>query len=162
MKITIDKVKTLGPCYTTARIKSIAGSRKSMTLMEILDLDIPANDRVWVVSQLLPEKSRIKFAVSCAERAIRTAYAGASVDWQIWADQWLSGEDRSAASSARAGSAEWFASVAISAAWAGSAAWAASVAASAAWAAKDATGDAAWHAEVEKQITELRELARDK
>ena len=157
MKITIDKIKELGPCYTE-QLEKIAGNRQSMTLMEILVLDIPASHRVWVVSQFLPENSRVKFAESCAERAIRTAYAGASAAWQKWADRWLSGEYRTAARAASnatmaASNATWSAARAVS--WAASSANIAASSANAAW-------TIAWAAEVETQIRELKELARGK
>jgi hypothetical protein len=85
---------------------------------------------------------RIRFAILCA----RSVYKNS--DWLAWADNWLSGKDRSAEAAAAAEAearAAWAAEAraAWAAKWAPGAAWAE---ARAAWAAKWAPGAAAWAA----------------
>jgi hypothetical protein len=87
---------------------------------------------------LITEK-RVKLALLCACQVPQT------VAWLIWARNWWSGEDRTAASAAAAAAAAWGAAPAARAAWAAAAAaaWAAKAKASAAWAAAAAAADAA-------------------
>ena len=69
--ITVKKLMSLDPCpeYTTARVTELWNGRKTMTLCKIMDLDIPADDRIWAVTKLMPERESRLFAADCAESA---------------------------------------------------------------------------------------------
>ena len=77
----------------------------------------------------LTNEQRVKCAILCTKRVCQEAA------WNVWADKWLSGEDRSARSARAAAAAAWAAAAAAEAAEAAAAAWAAArAAAEAAWA----------------------------
>jgi len=77
---------------------------------------------------VLTTEQRVKFAILCAKTVCKDAA------WNAWADKWLSGEDRSAATAREAGEA-----AATRAAWAATAGEAGATAAEAARAAEAAT-----------------------
>jgi hypothetical protein len=142
--IKTDWIISQNPCddYTEAQIREGLGG--GMSASEILDLDIPVADRVWVVSQWLPEKQRRQFLADLLQRAfVRERKADREPDPRSVAiltalqeDRWPTEQEfwaASAASSAAAANAEASraASAAANAA-AARAAWAASAAGAAA------------------------------
>jgi hypothetical protein len=62
----------LDPCkdYTVEVVEGLWGGRESLTLVEICDLDVPAHDRIWAVTQLMPEREARLFAADCAESVL--------------------------------------------------------------------------------------------
>ena len=103
------------------------------TALEVL----PLEDCVWALRTIEGG------AAIAVEFAIRVAYPFGSVEWKLWADKWLSGEDRSeesakAAADATAYASAYAAAYAIDAACAAATARAAAAAAAAAYAAIDA------------------------
>jgi hypothetical protein len=51
-RLTIEQVLALGPCsgYDSERdLLRITNGRRSLTLLEVLDLNIPAEDKLWVI-----------------------------------------------------------------------------------------------------------------
>ena len=68
MIITTGMIMEKKPCkeYTQERIKGLVGEGK--TLLELTELDIPALDRVWVITMFLDDKTNRKFAIWCARR----------------------------------------------------------------------------------------------
>lgn len=70
MKITLNKLRELNACYTVEKMLEISGGKKSMELIDIMQLDIPAQDRVWVACYCLPEKMRMEFSYTIATRAL--------------------------------------------------------------------------------------------
>lgn len=103
---------------------------KSLTIVE--EIPVPT----------MTTEQRVKFAILCAKEVCKDS------TWNAWADKWLSGEDRSEATAARAAraaaraaraTAEATAEAAAAAAWAATA-WAAE---QAEWAAEWAAAEAA-------------------
>jgi hypothetical protein len=168
----------MGPCpaYTRERLEELAAGRESLTVVEILGLDIPARDKMWVVLRepVLGTELYRAFGHACADRAVeRHALHCGIPKVEQWAARWLSGKaaTKAAAKAARnaASAAAW--NAARSAAWsaeaaaeaaigdaAGDAVWSAGAAAGAA--AGDAIGAAAGTTEREWQVQKLKELLR--
>jgi hypothetical protein len=73
-KITIKDVLGWDPCeeYTEERITKLFAGRESLTVADILELDIPWNDKLWAVSreELIPAPILHEFACRCAEEAL--------------------------------------------------------------------------------------------
>ena len=87
MKITAKKITSWGPCheYGSARVKALVP--RGMTPLEILDIAIPIENRLWVVLrfEVLTESQLRLFAVLCAERALRLARRiGQEPDKRSW------------------------------------------------------------------------------
>ena len=55
MTITVNDIMALPPCsdYPRERVEALWGDRESLTRSEILDLPIPAADRVWAGCHML-------------------------------------------------------------------------------------------------------------
>ena len=172
---TIADIMALRPCnrYNTARVTEIFAGRPALTLLDILDLDIPAEDRVWVATRLLPEREARLFAADCAERALeRERASGREPHEASWravetARRYARGEatrgELGTAAEDAARAAEDAAARAAAYAAAEDAAYAAEDAA--AWAAARAAAAAAAEAaaraaEHERQVARLREYAR--
>jgi len=91
---SIDEIMSHHPCaaYPRERVEALWGGRERMTLAEILDLPIPAADRVWVIRLNPPDG----WADRVADRAVRTHAMGCGIiEVEDWAARWLSGDDRS-------------------------------------------------------------------
>jgi hypothetical protein len=88
---TVKQMLAEKPCpeYTPERIAQLWAGRKKLSLEEILQLDIPPKDRIWVVWRpgVLTKKQTV---------AIHALYCGIG-SLEKWEQNWLSGEDRSAA-----------------------------------------------------------------
>lgn len=73
-RITVDDVLALRPCptYTRSRVEELGGGRESMTLLDVLDLDIPAQDRLWLAlrPEFFSEEELRLMAADFAERAV--------------------------------------------------------------------------------------------
>jgi len=52
--------------YTQEKIQKLIGEGK--TLLELTELDIPIDDRIWIVTMFLSDKINRKFAIWCARR----------------------------------------------------------------------------------------------
>src|SRR5665213_206228 len=105
---TVRQVFALGPCYDLARIKSLFGARRTLTLAQVLDLDIPAADRVWFATQnrVLASAVRAAWIEGIVRRAVTQHALRCGVPAvEAWAQGWLDGTDRSEAAAARAGAA---------------------------------------------------------
>jgi hypothetical protein len=178
---TIDEMQAERPCeeYTRERITELWAGRERLTLMEVLDLPIPAKDIVWVIcrNNALTPDQLAEWMERIVTRAIRLHVLNCGIPAvEEWARNWLDGTDRSSesAKAARAATEAWEAAKAARAAAAPAAAWAAEVAAwEAAETATWAAGEAAWAAEVasweageaativterERQVQDCREI----
>jgi hypothetical protein len=161
--VTVDEVMALQPCYTREKLEAMAAGRASMTLVEVCDLPVPAEDLLWLLlrPEFLPEPAIHALACNFAEHSLmRERDRGREPDARSWAAietkrRWLRGE-ASDQDLAAAWSAAWSAArdAARSAAWsaARSAAW------SAAW---SAARDAAWDAARDAAWSAARSAARD-
>ena len=166
MRVSVDKVMSWEPCveYTLERVTKLFGKRKTVSALNILDMDIPPEDRLWAVlhEELIPAPTLHELACRFAESALRAERkAGRDPDPRSWAAieakrAWLRGEitgkQLSAAESA-AESAAWLAARLASESAAESAAWLA--AESAAW---SATWSATWSAARLAQVEMVREI----
>ena len=158
-RVTIGQVMALDPCegYTLERVTELFAGRKTMALTAILGLDIPVEDRIWVVTKFLPEQVNRRFACWCALEVVHLWDCPAIVM------RYLETQDESIRDAAEdaAEDAAWDAGDA-----AGAAAWAAARYARVAARASDryAASAAAWAAartaSEEKQIAELKEMIR--
>ena len=109
---TIDHMLAQNPCpeYDRARITQLWAGRETLTTRDILDLDIPAKDRVWAA--LHDDDICARAVRRIVTRVVRThALTCEVLDVKTWAARWLSGEDRTRAAASRAASAAvWAAS----------------------------------------------------
>ena len=167
--ITLEQVRAWHPCpdYTDERLAELAAGRKSITVAEALDLPIPASDRVWLLVHpgALPDVIRREWVEVVVSRAVRAhALACGVVEVEDWAARWFA-DDPAARTRAA-----WPAVRAPHAARAARAAWAAEAAEALAWAAdawavkavragaRPLAWNAAWEAERERQIADLRAI----
>ena len=145
--VTVDDVLALNPCstYTRGKLAELWGAREAITCREYSELPVPADDRLWGMIRLWPKAVPTWLDV-IVERAIRRSLGKSGNPlWETWAENWLSGEDRTRESA----EAAWAAEAAEAEAWAArEAAWA-----EAAWAAE------AWAAEAEQQVIDFVEIA---
>jgi hypothetical protein len=162
-KITIDRIMDLNPCstYTRERVTALFDGRDAVSCADILDFDIPAEDRVWAVVRLVPKRTAHEFAISCAEAVVHLTddprpqvaidAAKAYLKGEISIDGLRDAADAVAWATRAATDAAWATRAAADAAWATraaayaatDAAWATRAAAYAAAYAADAAADAA-------------------
>ena len=100
-KWTVGAVLEYHPChcYGEKEITALWAGREALSLREILALEIRAQDRIWFVCQkgVLSKQRREQLFVRIAGRAIRRALDSPVTNrWRQWAEDWLSGKDRSA------------------------------------------------------------------
>lgn len=166
---TIGEILAGKPCaeYDRVRLEKLWAGRERVSLAEVLRMDIPASDRIWVACRpgALTDDQRTAWLEIVVTRAVTNHALNCGVtDVESWARKWLSGEDRSAASAAAARDAARAAGTALAAQAAARAAvwavWAAGDAVWAVWAAGDAAsateGTAAFAAERNKQLADLK------
>ena len=105
---TVDDVMELGPRlpgYPRDRVEALWGGRERLGILEVCDLDIPAMDRLWLLCKA-PWSVIAPAIFAIVERSVRDHALSCGVpEIEAWAGRWLSGEDRSEESAARA--AEW-------------------------------------------------------
>jgi len=137
-KVTLLQFMLLDPCYSEEQIIDVIGDKKEMTALEVLDLDIPAEDRLWAVlrEEFIDASILHEFACRCAEEALKLVY---KPDPQIVAvieakRKWIRGEIFESELTA-----------------AGDAAWNT---------ARDATWNAAWNVVRDAVNTAVRNVAR--
>ena len=70
MKITVEKVMALNPCYDYDRdsVRKLLSKCKRIGKLKAL-LTIPHNDARWILSRLLTTENVVIWAKACAERA---------------------------------------------------------------------------------------------
>ena len=148
--LTVSDIMALNPCYHESRVRELFGDRESLTLVEILALDIPPEDRMWVLTRdgVCSRDVLSAWIDRIADRAVRNYCSECgNTAVEAWARGWLDGTDRSQAAAA--------------AAYAAAAAWAAAWAAWAAEAAYDARGaEAAYDACEAERRAQVDDLIR--
>ncbi len=175
---TVEDVLALRPCedYDRERLTNLWDGRDALAIAEVCDLDIPAEDRLWLLCKA-PFASIEPAITAIVTRAVTTHALGPH-ETRTWAEKWLSGEDRTsdaayavaaraytdayaydyvavAAAVAAAYAAAYAADVAYAAAYAADAAARAAYA----YAAADAAATHAAAAEREIQIEDFRALS---
>ncbi len=186
-KVTVQDILSWDPCdgYTEEKIKELFGRKKYLNVKQILDLDIPAEDRLWVVlrPEMIPEMIIHEFLCQVAESVLpiyekeypddkrprnaietkRRWINGEATDEELAAARVAARDAARVAARDAAWVAAWAAARAAARAAAGDAARAAArdAAGVAAWAAaRDAAGDAAGVAAWAEQIEILKGLIR--
>lgn len=139
-ELTVSDIMALEPCYSEDKIIKLFGGRDKLSLLDILDLDIPTEDKVWVLTRpgVLSDALFNEFAALTADRAVRQHCLSCGLPAvEAWAVKWLNGSDRSAEAAEAA-------RVTAQAAYAAQAAY---------WAA-----EAAYGAERQQQVADLKRL----
>jgi len=54
--ITVDSVLNFLPCYPRSLVKFVWGRRKKLSLLDAAKLDVPACDRVWLLSHYVTQE----------------------------------------------------------------------------------------------------------
>ena len=100
---TIDELLSHSPCedYPRARLEEMWAGRERLSVLDILELDIPAEDRVWAALQagdhVAPAVERI------VTRAVTNHCLSCGIhEVESWARDWLNGEQESIAAAVRA------------------------------------------------------------
>jgi len=70
--VTLKDVMNWNPCYIEERIKELFAGRETLSAIEILDLDIPAEDRVWALlhNEFFSERELQELACDFAESTL--------------------------------------------------------------------------------------------
>jgi hypothetical protein len=102
--ITVDLIMSHRPCagYPRERVEALFGGRKSVSLLEALDADVPPEDLVWLATTpwVLTPLQRDAWLSVIVGRAVRQHALRCGIPTvEQWARNWLSGIDRSAYSS---------------------------------------------------------------
>jgi len=102
MTVTVDDVMSWEPCkeYSRERVTALFAGRETITAFDVLDMDIPAEDRLWAVlrEEMVPAPVLHEFACRIAEAALsQESMAGREPDPRSWAAidakrKWLRGE----------------------------------------------------------------------
>lgn len=165
--VTVDKVMSWVPCreYTRNRITKLFAGREALSALNVLELDIPASDKLWAVlrEEMLSAEALYEFACRVAEHALMKARKeGREPDLRSWAAiaakrKWLRGEITNdeldaARDAARAAARDAARDAARAAAWDAARA-----------AARDAARDAAWATAVSWAVSwaELVEILKE-
>ena len=152
-RYTVYNVMAANPCdeYSEGRVTSLWAGREALTSGEIAGLEIPIEDRIWVLIRVcMDARTQRIFACDCAERALmRESEAGREPD--AWSWNAIAVSRRFAYGSATSEELDAAYSAASAAVWdaASAAAWDAASAAArdaASAAARDAACAAAWDA----------------
>ena len=125
--LTLSDIMALRPCaaYPESRVRELWGDRESLSLIEILRLDIPAEDRLWVLTRdgVCDRDVLRRWAGAIADRAVRTHCLTCGVPAvESWARGWLDGTARTYAAADAAYAAAYAATDAVYAARAADAA----------------------------------------
>ena len=117
--ITVDDILGWNPCprYTRKRLERLVGD--GVTLMEILRSHIETKNKIWIATRpgVLSSRTRERWLEIMCERAIRRVLGKSGIpEWEIWAEQWISGTDRSAGAASNAARAAYNAATAAYAA----------------------------------------------
>lgn len=158
--IKVDRVMSFDPCaeYPRDVIVALFAGRDSLSAQEILALDIPAKDRIWLVCQegVLDPDIHDRWIEIVVTRAVtdHALHCGIA-QVEEWARTWLSGEDRTAEAADAAAEAAYAAAKAADNAT--RAAYTTIRAAFAAYAADAAAeaADASYSAERDLQVADL-------
>jgi len=70
--ITLDEILPYSPCYSLEQLKRTFGNKKSLSYGEILKLNIPDQDIIWILTKdhFLTKDQRLEFTVFCFNQCI--------------------------------------------------------------------------------------------
>jgi ribosomal protein L12E/L44/L45/RPP1/RPP2 len=160
-RVTVDEVMSWEPCekYTRTRVTELFAGRKTVSAMNVLGMDIPADDKLWAVlhPEMIPEPALHEFACRVAHACLTARRKeGHKIDPRSWRAirvkrAWLEGKATDEAlASARSAAYSAARSAESAAAWSA----ARSAESAAAW-------SAAWAAAREQQVEMLREMLEE-
>jgi len=159
---TVADIMDKEPCeeYTEERVSKLWNNKDSLSLEEILNLDIRIDDRSWILTLLVSTKTAVKWAQYCAREAQycadvdRSAASAASAYWAARSAKWAAADASCTASAARGAAADAAAADA-------SAYYAATYASATAYSAAnpaDASWDKTRNKELKRLLTKLIEM----
>jgi len=94
MKITVEQIMALIPCYDEARVRKLIGD--GIAPEAWLDLPIEASDIIWVACRVLPNDVVAQAIEAIVARAVTNHALHCGVaKVEFWAARWLSKKDRS-------------------------------------------------------------------
>ena len=99
--ITIKRLLGWSPCDgcdTKSKLLQVSGGKASMTPQEVAELNIPAEDKVWVLlrPEVLGNRNYKKVMFTIADRAVTLCCLDCGIDKvETWAKNWLNGSNRS-------------------------------------------------------------------
>lgn len=72
MSLTLNDIMALGPCedYPRERVAELMAGRESVSLLDVLDTPIPLDDRVWLITEALPESAARLLSCEYAESVL--------------------------------------------------------------------------------------------
>ena len=112
-RLTIDDVLSLNPCqpaYSRSALLRLSKGRKGLTLLEILALRIPPDDKVWLMTRpgvLTAEQDQAWKVIVCTRAIKKYALQCGVASVESWAQDWLANRDRTPARAAEATEAAW-------------------------------------------------------
>jgi len=115
--MTKNEILALGPChdYTEKRLEELARGRESVSLPEILRMEeIPLHHRVWLLSHsevwANPKNCHVWMKQFVTRAITNNALHCGVPEYERWAENWLDGSDRTAASADRVAQAAYWGS----------------------------------------------------
>jgi hypothetical protein len=75
---TVDEVMAWRPCeenYPRKRVSELWAGRDAVSIIDVLDMDIPDEDVVWFACRAFDDRQRVIFVCKCAEDAGMGAWA---------------------------------------------------------------------------------------
>jgi len=87
LTMTVQDFVDAGACYEHEQIEELFAGREALSALDILDLDIPDNDKLWAVlrEMLIPERTLHLLAVEFARAALlKEREAGREPDERCW------------------------------------------------------------------------------
>lgn len=94
--------------YTSERLDALWAGRDRLTPEEILDIDIPAEDKIEMLVHLLPRATVVAWLEIIVTRVVANCALNCGHPYvEKWAQGWLAGDDRSSYSADSAEEAAW-------------------------------------------------------
>ncbi|HHR85026.1 MAG TPA: hypothetical protein ENL23_01610, partial [Candidatus Acetothermia bacterium] len=158
---TVNEMLAERPCkeYTREILTNLWAGRERLSLLDVLDLNIPNEDKLWAACRPNAFDEQPEWIVDDVVAHVVREYALPCEVTREWAKKWLSGEDRTKDAAEETARAAWAAEApeaAKAAARAADAAWAVARGAGAAQAAKDAARAVLAAGEYKRQLDCVR------
>ena len=74
-RVTPEQVMELGPCpdpYNLEYVRELFGELKTVNALNVAKSDIPVEDKMWLMLQIIPQKALDKFYEACKEKDAST------------------------------------------------------------------------------------------
>ena len=68
-RVKLEEILKSGSCYSEDKIRGLVGKRKSISLKNLMDMDIQDADKIWAFSHLsfVEDREKRLFSCACAE-----------------------------------------------------------------------------------------------